>query len=319
MHPAVNSLTAPSQHRQGIMLGGILQIMVGRGCDRACFGCTQGSNLAGKAPWMSVDQFDEACVSLDGYFGVVGLFGGNCCLHPRFEDLCRIMQAHFPRAQRGIWTNNLNGHGAICRQTFDPAHSNLNTHMDQEAAEEIRRDWPEAARYIKGDHLDSLHGTPWVSMTDLGIPEEERWKLIAGCDISKHWSAILMVSRGELRAFFCEVAGAMASLHQDNPDWAGTGQPFPDVGLALSPGWWKKPMAEFEQQVNTCCHHCAVPLRRPGQLAIMGSHEEFSETHRSIARPKVRDRAVQFISSESLVRSERPATDYLPGTTPRQS
>ena len=177
LNPAVNSLTAPGQRRPGIMLGGILQIMVGRGCDKSCFGCTQGSNLSGKAPWMSVDHFDEACQSLDGYFGVIGLFGGNACLHPRFDDLCRIMQSHFPRAQRGIWTNNLNGHGAVCRQTFDPAHSNLNVHLDSEAADEIRRDWPEATRFIKGDQLDSLHGTPWVSPTDLGVPEEDRWQL----------------------------------------------------------------------------------------------------------------------------------------------
>jgi hypothetical protein len=110
----------------------------------------------------------------------------------------------------------------------------------------------------------------------------------------------------------------MANLHGDNPDWAGTGQPFPDVGLPVTPGWWRKPMADFEQQVNTCCHHCAVPLRRHGQLAVMGEHEEFSETHRFIARPKVRDRAVQFVQAETLVRTARPATEYLPGTTPRQ-
>ena len=127
-----------------------------------------------------------------------------------------------------------------------------------------------------------------------------------------------MVIRGELRGFFCEVAGAMASLHADNPDWAGSGQQMADIGVKIERGWWRKPMAAFERQVNTCCHHCAVPLRRPGQLAVMGGHEEFSQTHRHIARPKVKDRPVQFVSVEALVRTERPATDYLPGTTPRQ-
>jgi len=56
---------------------GVLQIMVTRACNEACFGCTQGSNLAGKPVMMTVEQYEQACISLRDYFGVVGLFGGN--------------------------------------------------------------------------------------------------------------------------------------------------------------------------------------------------------------------------------------------------
>src|SRR5690606_25236719 len=147
--------------------------------------------------------------------------------------------------------------------------------------------------------------------------EEERNKLIASCDINKHWSAMACVVRGEPKGFFCEVAGAIAMLHQDNPDWCGTGEKMKDVGVPIEPGWWRRPMADFADQVRTCCHACGIPLRREGQLAIGGEREEFSETHRFIARPKAKDRPVAFVESIGTVsRPERPATEYLPGTTP---
>lgn len=76
-------------------------------------------------------------------------------------------------------------------------------------------------------------------------------------------------------------------------------------------------MEAFRRQVETHCHHCGIPMRRPGQLAVGGEREEFSETHRYIARPKVKARPVAFVGLESLTRTDRPSTEYLPGTTPR--
>lgn len=321
MHPAVSALNAPGQPRKGIWRQGVLQVMVTRACDLACHSCTAGSNLIHKPAVMTPDQFDEAIASLEGYFGVIGVFGGNPTTSRYFEDYCRVLRARVPFEQRGIWTNNLMGKGSLCRITFNPKTSNINTHLSKDAYEEFRRDWPEALdarpeHTRAGLERDSRHGTPYVSMTDLGIPEEERWRLIADCDISKWWSAMICLVRGKLAGFFCEIAGHMAALHADNPDWAGTGHPMPDIGAPIEPGWWRKPMADFEQQVNTCCHHCAIPLRRPGQLAIGGEREEFSETHRHIARPKVRGRMVEFVGIETLTRSARPATEYLSGVTP---
>lgn len=321
MHPALNSMVPPGQKRPRIFRGGIIQIMTTRSCDMSCFGCTAGSNLVSKPATMTIDQFDRAVASLDQFWGITAVFGGNPCTHPAFDEICRIMRARVPFAQRGLWTNNLMGKGAHARITFNPATSNINVHMNSDAWEEFERDWPEALSARKehatlGLTRDSVHGTPWVSMTDIGVPENERWSHISKCDINQHWSAMICVVRGELRAFFCEVAGHMAALHGDNPDWADSGQPMPDVGLEVEPGWWRKPMAEFERQVLTCCHHCAIPLRRPGQLAIGGTHEEFSHTHRFIARPKVRDRQLVQVG-EFAGRGDRPSTEYLDGVTPR--
>jgi len=313
VNPLLKSMVPPSQKRPGIWRGGVIQIQVTRACDLACYHCTQGSNLAGKPAMMTPDEFDTACASLEGYWGVVGMFGGNPTMHPQFDKLCEIMRGRFPFEQRGLWCNALRGKGSHARITFNPRHSNINVHLDSDAAEEFRRDWPEVSPYIKGVDLDSVHGSPWVAMKDVIADEAERWKLIGDCDINKHWSAAIGVVPGRgLRAYFCEIAYAQAALHADNPDW-------PDVGTAVTPGWWKANMGAFEAQVRQHCMACGVPLRRVGQLAIGGEKEEFSETHRHIARSKVRDRVVDFVSVESLARPDRPATDYLPGTTPRFS
>lgn len=312
------SMVPPSQKRPGIHRGGILQIQVTRACDLACAHCTQGSNLAGKPAMMTPDQFEQAVKSLDGYFGVVGVFGGNPAMHPQFDTLCEILRGLVPYEQRGLWCNHPRGKGAICRITFNPKVSNLNVHLGTEAWDEFARDWPESRPYLKGLDDDSVHSSPWVAMRDVIADESERLRLIGQCDVNQHWSALIGVVPGRgLRAFFCEVAYAQAALHHDNPDWNGTGQPMPDTGLEVTPGWWRKPMAEFTDQVRVHCHSCGIPLRREGQPAIGGSVEEFSETHRYIARPKQRDRSVTIVESIGVVeRPKRPATEYLAGTTP---
>lgn len=315
MNPAIRSMKAPRDRRQ-VWRGGVLQIHVTRACDLACFHCTQGSNLAGKPAMMSPEQFDEACRSLEGYFGVVGMFGGNPAMHPHFEELCRIMRTRIPFHQRGLWCNNLRGKGAAARITFNPEHSNINVHLSSPAADEFRRDWPEVAPYIKGESEDSIHGSPWVSMIDMGIPEADRWRRISRCDINQHWSAMVCVVRGRLRGYFCEIAGAQAMLHEGNPDWAGTGKPMPDTGVDVAPGWWNRGMDAFSRQVEEHCHHCGIPLRLDGQKAIGGHHEEYSPTHAHIAKPKVKDRPMDLVTIGPPVDRSRPATQYLPGVTP---
>jgi hypothetical protein len=263
---------------------------------------------------MTPDEFDTAVASLEGYWGVVGVFGGNPTVSPHFEDYCRILRARVPFEQRGLWSNHPRDKGKIARITFNPRHSNLNCHMSGEAYDEFARDWPESVPYLKGRDEDSVHGPPFVALKDVVEDEAERWRLIGSCDINRFWSAAIGVVPGRgLRAYFCEIAYAQAALHagaDDAADW-------PDTGLEVVPGWWKKPMADFEAQVRQHCHSCGIPLRRPGQLAIGGDREEFSETHSAIARPKVRGRAVELVTIGGMMgRPDRPATEYLPHVTP---
>jgi hypothetical protein len=299
--PIPASMKSPRDRRPTVWHGGVLQIWVTRACDKACFGCTQGSNLGGKPTRITTEQFETACVSLKDYFGVVGVFGGNPAVHPEFETLCEIMRKHIPYERRGLWCNKLHGKGAAARATFNPGVSNLNVHLDKEAFAEFRRDWPEAMPF--GLETDSRHSPPFVAMQDVIPDEAERWKLIASCDVNQFWSAMICVFRSELRGFFCEVAGAQAMLHQNEPD-------YPDLGLPVTPGWWNKPMADFADQARFHCHACGIPLKGRGDLAVLGTTEQTSATHRDIYKPK-RDRLVQIVTSRDELGHVNKATEYL--------
>lgn len=312
--PLPATMISPGMKRPNVWRWGVLQIHLTRACDKSCFGCTQGSNLGGKTSMMTLEQFEQACQSLSGYFGVVGIFGGNPCLHPQFDRICEILREYVPRERRGLWSNNLNGWGAVCRATFNPAVSNLNVHLDKRAYDEMRRDWPEAKPF--GLDSDSRHWSPYVAMIDLDeLPfpdgtkrpntEANRWELIGQCDVNQNWSAMICVFRGELRGYFCEIAAAQAILHQYEPD-------YPDLGLPVTPQWWAQGMDAFEQQARFHCHGCGVPLRGFGELAIGGATEQVSTLHESIYKPKKKDRPVQLIQLESELRStEAPATHYM--------
>src|SRR5688572_8074829 len=94
---ALKRMIAPGQHRPNKPYrGGVIQIHITRRCDKSCINCTQGSNLQGPYHDMTVEQFEIACKSLKGYFGVVGVFGGCPALHNNFGDICSILRNFFP-------------------------------------------------------------------------------------------------------------------------------------------------------------------------------------------------------------------------------
>lgn len=319
---AIAKMIAPGTKRPGKYRQGVIQIHITRACDKSCFACTQGSNLAGKPRHISLEGFEAAVKSLVGYFGVVGMFGGNPAVHPKFEELCEILRKHIPYEQRGLWCNNPLGKGRTMAQTFNPAVSNLNVHLDAKAYAEFKRDWPQCGPV--GLTKDSRHSPVHVAAKDfLGGPpikeveftEGEMWRLISDCDINKHWSAMIAEFRGQPRAYFCEIAGAQAILHQDEPD-------YPDTGMALHQelhdkeyAWWTLPMTNFQHQVKKHCVECGVPLRGYGQLAQGGDDqiEQTSATHASIFSSKKKGREVELVTELHQIKPQALGrmTDYL--------
>lgn len=299
---AIRRMRAPGDYRP-TWRGGVIQIHITRACDLSCIGCTQGSNLAGKPVMMSVSQFEEACKSLEGYQGVIGIFGGNPTLHPEFRSICDILCRYFPFDQRGLWSNNLNGYGSLCRDVFDPRYSNLNVHTSSNAYLEMKNDWPESNP--KGLH-DSRHSPPFVALRDMeDISDDERWDLISDCDINQFWSAMICVFRNKLRAFFCELAGAQSMLHENDPE-------YPDTGMALHPRWYTNYINRFERQITKHCMECGIPLRGFGDLAVGGTTEYVSKTHEGIYRlKKPAGKTVKLVSKTSDLNGTLfRATDY---------
>jgi hypothetical protein len=282
------------------------------------FNCTQGSNLGGKPGMITVEQFEQACVSLRGYFGVVGMFGGNPAMHPEFAALCEVMKKHIPREQRGLWCNNpiTEENARTMRHTFNPSVSNLNCHLNREAYRLFKTCWPESMPF--GIDRDSRHAPVHLAMKDVIEDEGKRWELISDCDINKHWSALIGVFRGQVRAWFCEVAGAQAMLHQDDPDYPDTGyDPVRRVRDGMTGKeslWWQMPMGAFRNQVKKHCHECGVPLRGYGELAMaeLGT-EQTSKTHADIYKPKRRGTNVELVETLEQLGTSRVGRviDYL--------
>lgn len=299
---AIKLMVAPGTPRQGKFRNGVIQLHITRACDLACSNCTQGSQFGGKADFISISNFESALQSLEGYWGTVGFFGGNCALHPQFEVLCDLALQYFDRSQLGLWCNHPHGKGSIMRRTFNPAISNLNCHLRPEAYAEFKRDWPESHPF--GLDKDSRHSPVHGNMARFVPDEAERWELISRCDINQGWSAMLCQFRGELRAFFCEVAGSQAILNQYNPE-------YPDTGMQVTAGWWRKPMQDFAEQVRFHCHRCLVPLRGHGALAQQESITSVTEEY---AHLKLKGRAELHIlqDGEDLhSESNRLVTQYL--------
>lgn len=364
---ALARMVAPGTRRPGKYREGVIQIWVTRVCDKACYSCTQGSQLThpkdshnDTEKFITLEHFEQACQSLKGYFGVVGVFGGNPCMHPKFPEICEILKRYFPREQRGLWSNHpvIPEHAKAARACFDPAVSNLNVHLDRKAYDMFKQYWPECSPV--GLERDSRHSPCYVAMKDVlkttclkcgGLgddnikfqnnscseckgtgkvyDESRAWELISNCDINQDWSAMIGVFRGKLRAWFCEIAGAQAMLHQWDKAWAENERPngvpgydytYPDTGVlifkdgsgyvtteapqkgstAYSQSWWELPMQSFTNQVRQHCHDCGVPLRGHGQLA-QGSEkqeEQVSETHRDIYITK-RRRPLQIVTEVS--------------------
>lgn len=246
---------------------------------------------------MPLDLFEQAVISMKGYYGVVAMFGGNPCMHPQFPQLCEILRKHIPNSrQRGLWSNNpiTLANAKVAQLTFNPHYSNINVHMDQAAFDLWRKGWPECFPF--GLKEDSRHSPVWVAMKDVIADEGKRWEIIANCDINHHWSPLIGMFRGKLRAWFCEIAGAQSMLHQYEPD-------FPDTGLdpTLSYNglpWWQLQMPAFAAQARKHCHECSVPLHGYGELAVsnQGGTEQYSKTHESIFKPKKKDRKVQEVT-----------------------
>lgn len=295
----------------------IFQIWVTRACDKKCFGCTQNSQLRGKPGMITPEQYREAVLSMvtgpRKYPGVIAMFGGNPCIHPQFDELCEIARELIPYKQRGIWTNNLMGKGRIARRTFNPHASNFNVHMDLEAAKEFERDWPQTRGMIKGKDHPSSHSPIWTALLDmetLPFPdgprentEENRWELISGCDINQRWSAMIGVFRGQLRGWFCEIAGSMSMWQEADPD-------YPDTGLPVVPGWWDRPEADFHDQVRHHCHRCGVPLRGKGALDKDGPKEQVSPLYQLSFQPKD-DRPVEIATTLEQIERVPHVTDYM--------
>jgi hypothetical protein len=232
----------------------IMQIVVTTACDRNCSNCTQLLPFRTDYKFMSVACFRAAVHSLEGWPGVVALFGGNPCVHPKFPELCQIMTELVPAERRGLWTNNVFKHGELAAKTFGQGRLNLNAHGDPEAFAEMSRYFPGRVIAESRDRA-SMHSAILANWIDLGMSEAAWIEARERCDINQKWSAAIVERNGAPYGYFCEVAASIDGIRGVNN------------GIPALEGWWRRRMDSFGEQVRNCCDRgCGVPLRLKGHL-----------------------------------------------------
>lgn len=297
------TMKAPGDYRPGIWRGRVLQVKWTSACDLDCKNCSVAVGplkALHRKFFITPDQLRTALRSLKGFPGVIGAFGGNPCIHPQFDELCQIFREEIPnKDQRGLWSNRIFKHGAVCRETFSPIHSNLNVHQSQVAWDEIKRDWPEASPLSAGLNTASHHGPIFGSMRELGVSEEESWRKIGSCYVNQTWSAEITVVDEHLVGYFCEIAATMAELEGDY----GKGRP-------IEPGWWSLSMSRFENQVQQYCTRCLIPMNPRKVDAAGDAPEEYSPMWAPVMAT-IKGRPMKQITNADEIAGGAPATKYL--------
>lgn len=228
----------------------IICIDITNKCDLACSNCTRLLENQDAFWDMTPENFRTAVRSLADFPGMIAVIGGNPPMHRNFREICEILVAEVPdKRRRGLWTNNVFKHGALAEETF--GGFNLNPHGDERGVESLRHLRELGVGNYYSGH--SSHSPLLTAVRDL-FDEEEMWERISHCDINREWSASIVQNKGKLRAYFCEVAAAFDLAR-------GT-----DHGIEVTPGWWRKHVAEFEDQIAHFCPGCGIPARLKGSL-----------------------------------------------------
>jgi hypothetical protein len=235
----------------------IIQVVITRACDLfTCSNCTQLLPFRSDVLHMSPDVFRLAVRSLADWPGVIGIFGGNPCCHPKFPELMEILEQEIPdQRHRGLWTNNFRGHGQLIQRVFYPnGRFNLNAHADPMAAADMNR-WVPGQVIPRSERDPAQHAAILADYRDLNITEAVWVQARERCDINQKWSGAIAERDGQPFAYFCEVASSLDGIRGQNH------------GIPATPGWWRLPMAAYSDQVKNCCDQgCGVPLRVKGHL-----------------------------------------------------
>jgi hypothetical protein len=186
---------------------------------------------------MDLDTVKKAIDSLEGCPSNIGIMGGEPTLHPKFAEICKIMQEMVPeKGRRQLWTNGYKWkeYEKIIYETFHPYNIIYNEHNDP---------------------AEGLHQPLLIAADDLIEDKKLMWKLINNCWIQNRWSASI-TPKG---CFFCEVAAAQDFLF-DGPG-----------GYPIEKGWWDKTPEDFIDQVRRYCPQCSAAIPMPR----VSSHADF--------------------------------------------
>lgn len=193
---------------------------------------------------MPLDLFESALKSLDGWPTLIGIIGGEPTLHPQFSELCALALEYIPAEKLRLFTaggRRYEEHKSLINRTFKGGVK-LNRHTKESKAV-------------------CLHQPSTIAVGDVVLDPVVRNKLIDSCWVQRDWCPAI----SQNGAFFCEIACALDMLL----DLGG--------GYAIELGWWRREVADFQDQVKKYCDLCGmvVPMGRELQNT---KKEKFSRT-----------------------------------------
>lgn len=229
-----------------------IQIEVTNACVHSCSNCTRLCGHHKKPFFMNWETFERAAASLEGFEGVIGIMGGEPTLHPDFKRFALHLRNKHPMA---INLNTaqlpLKDYMQYTRNKHN-AYRVLNRHKGPGLWTSITNKYYDFFELIQdtfvfqclNDHMNSSYHQPiMITRSELGISDEEWFKLRDNCWIQNNWSASI-TPKG---AFFCEVAAALDMLF-DGPG-----------GWPIEPGWWRRTPQDFSDQLHWC-EMCGIAL-----------------------------------------------------------
>lgn len=226
-------------------------------CDLHCSNCTRLLKNQTEFWDMTVENFREALRSLRGYTGTILMIGGNPCMHKHFTELCEIFIEEVPdKNQRGLFTNNVFDYHDIVVETF--GFINYNPHGDIRCTESMEKLklLKQPADFYGLYYGNSYHTPLLTAVKDLYDDKEVMWDDISKCDINREWCTSIIQNKGQLRAYFCEVAASFDLARGEAH------------GLPVTDGWYKSDITNFVDQVKHFCPGCGAPAKLTGNLDI---------------------------------------------------
>ena len=285
----------------------VIQIDITNACHKTCSNCTRFCGEHPKPFFMEVGSFKKAVDSMAGFPGIVGIMGGEPTLHPQFSEMMDYYASKIaeprPGAFIGVPTSDFKEYGRTVKYMRGRKRglwSSLGAGYYRNF-EQIQDVFP--YQNLNDHQSINTHQAILVTRKELGIPDEEWFKLRDNCWIQNIWSASI-TPKG---AFFCEIAAALDMLF-DGPG-----------GWPVEPGWWKRKPADFGDQLNWC-EMCSVALKVP----TMDANENTDivsplmfEKLKKVNGPKVRNNQLvildtQNYDSSKLAGHEADAIWYLP-------
>jgi hypothetical protein len=252
---------------------------------------------------MTPAVFEETCRILNRSLPnfVVGMFGGEPTLHPKFEELCDIMIREIPeQRRRGLWTSHLHGKGAKAKETWFPSgFFNLNAHCVPSAIAEFD-EWLPGKMIGASRDRPAVHSATLVAIKDFigtrEIPTKAAmWERIATCDIDRDWSGAVIEREGKPYLYSCELHSGFDLAYDENN------------GVLLTDDSIKGDLALFANQYRRWCPNCGVALRLKGHQDSEDT-DDVSNSHLQLVQLRQK-RKFELHENLSASRCE-VATDY---------